>query len=59
MAVRTTTDQEISVTGVVADEDRDGAFRPEAVAAVPVRIDESTQELALDVQVELIVEGCP
>ena len=47
------------MTGVLAEEDRAGPFRPEAVAGVPVRIDESAQELAPDVQVELIVEGCP
>ena len=46
------------MTGVLAEEDRAGPFRPEAVAGVPVRIDASAQELARGEQVELIVEGC-
>jgi hypothetical protein len=95
VAVRNLTDREITVTGVVADEDRDGAFVPDAVqepvtipprgrASVAVRGtvhgcqyggqsvrlagpelkmrdaegEETTQQLALDVVVELIVEGC-
>jgi hypothetical protein len=96
VSVRNLTDRDISVTGVVADEDRDGAFVPESVAGAPVRIpagqrgqvevegtvrgcryggqavplagpelemrdadgEERTQELALDVRVELVVEGC-
>jgi hypothetical protein len=95
VAVRNLTDREITVTGVVADEDRDGAFVPDAVQE-PVRIpprgrasvavrgtvhgcqyggqtvplagpelkmrdaegEETTQQLPLDVVVELIVEGC-
>ena len=96
VTVRNVTDREISVTGVVADEDRDGAFVPESVAGAPVKIpagrvgqvevtghvrgcqyggqavplagpelalrdaggEERTQELPLDVQVEILVEGC-
>ena len=96
VAVRNVTDQDISVTGVVADEDRDGAFVPGSVADAPVKIprgqrgqvtvegtihgcqyggqqvplagpelemrdadgEERTQELALDVRVDIVVEGC-
>jgi hypothetical protein len=95
VAVRNLTDREITVTGVVHDEDRDGAFVPDAEqgpvtipprarASVTVRGtihgcqyggqavrlagpelrmrdskgDETTQQLPLDVVVELIVEGC-
>ena len=96
VALRNVTDREISVTDVIADEDRDGAFVPESVAGAPVRIpaggrgqvevqgtvhgcdyggqsvplagpelamrdadgDETTQEIALDVKIRLIVEGC-
>jgi len=52
VAVRNKTDQDISVTGVVADEDRDGAFLPEAVVGAPVRIAASQRE-------SVEVEGCP
>ena len=96
VSVRNVTDREIAVTGVKADEDRDGAFVPESVVGAPVEIpagergqvevegevrgcqfggqtvplagpelelrsggDERTQQLELDVRVELVVdEGC-
>ena len=96
VAVRNVTDRAVSVTGVVPDEDRDGAFVPESVVGAPVQItaggrgrvevtgrvhgcqyggqsvqlagpelklrdaegEETTQQLPLDVVVELIVEGC-
>ena len=96
VSVRNVTDREIAVTGVKADEDRDGAFVPRSVVGAPVRIpaggraqvevegevrgcryggqtvplagpelelrsggDERTQQLELDVRVELVVEeGC-
>lgn len=96
VALRNVTDREISVTGVVADEDRDGAFVPRSVVGAPVKIpagergqievqgevdgcqyggqavplagpelqmrsggDEKTQQLELDVRIELVVEeGC-
>ena len=90
------TDRDLSVTGVAADEDRDGAFVPESVAGAPVEIpaggradvevqgrvqgcdyggrpvplagpelrmrdeegEENTREVALDVRIELMVQGC-
>jgi hypothetical protein len=96
VSVRNITDREISVTGVKADEDRDGALVPKSVVGAPVTIaagergqvevegvvhgcqyggqtvplagpelqmrsggDERTQEVELDVRVELVVEeGC-
>lgn len=96
VSLRNVTNHDVFVTGVVADEDRDGAFVPESVAGAPVRIparsigqaevqgrvrgcryggqavplagpelamrdadgDEHTQELALDVRLEIVVEGC-
>ena len=96
VSVRNVTDREIAVTGVKADEDRDGAFVPGSVVGAPVEIgpgergqvevegtvrgcqyggqtvplagpelelrsggDERTQQLELDVRVELVVEdGC-
>ena len=38
VAVRNVTDREISVTDVVADEDRDGAFVPQEVLGAPLKI---------------------
>jgi hypothetical protein len=96
VSVRNVTENEISVTDVVADADRDGAFVPESVVGAPVRIapgergrvevqgtvrgcdfggqtvplagpeldlrtgdEERTQQIELDVRVELVVEeGC-
>ena len=96
VSVRNVTDREIAVTGVKADEDRDGAFVPQSVSGAPVEIapgergqveisgevrgcqfggqtvplagpelemrsgdDERTQQLELDVRIELVVEdGC-
>ena len=96
VSVRNVTDREIAVTGVKADEDRDGAFVPKSVVGAPVTIpagergqvevegevrgcryggqtvplagpelemrsgdDERTQQLELDVRIELVVEdGC-
>jgi hypothetical protein len=96
VSVRNVTEDELEVTGVKADEDRDGAFVPESVVGAPVKIapgergqvevqgtvhgcdfggqtvplagpelelrsgdDERTQQLELDVRVELVVEeGC-
>lgn len=55
VSVRNDTDREIAVTGVVADEDRDGAFVPRSVAGVPVRIAPGGRE-RLEVQGE--VRGC-
>ena len=38
VTVRSPTDEVVSVTGVAADEDRDGAFVPEGVASGPVQV---------------------
>jgi hypothetical protein len=53
--VRNVTDREITVTGVVADDDRDGAFVPEKVAGAPVKIPADSQ---VQVEVEGTVHGC-
>ena len=96
VSLRNVTDRDLTVTGVVADEDRDGAFVPESIAGAPVEIpaggranvevqgrvkgcdyggqsvplagpelrmrdsegEENTQEVALDVRIELNVQGC-
>jgi hypothetical protein len=55
VSVRNVTDQEISVTGVKADEDRDGAFVPRTVAGAPVRIAPGAEQ-QLEIQGE--VRGC-
>jgi hypothetical protein len=55
VAVRNVTDREISVTDVVADEDRDGAFVPERVDGAPVRIAAGEQA---EVTVQGRVDGC-
>ena len=55
VAVRNVTDREISVTGVEADEDRDGAFVPESVAGAPVEIPPGERA---QVEVEGTVHGC-
>jgi hypothetical protein len=55
VSVRNVTEREISVTGVVADEDRDGAFVPESVAGAPVRIPAGARG---QVEVEGTVNGC-
>jgi hypothetical protein len=39
VAVRNFTDREITVTGVVADEDRDGAFVPDADVVVELIVE--------------------
>jgi hypothetical protein len=97
VTVRNVTDEPLSVTGLIADPDRDGAFVPEGIAGAPVTIrpDESApltveghvdgcrfgkqavwlagpelamrrpgggearQQIPLDIQVEIITEGCP
>jgi hypothetical protein len=96
VALRNVTDRDLEVTGLVADEDRDGAFVPRAVAGAPVAIpaggrgqvtvegvvkgcrfggqtvpmagpelklrdsegEQATQQIALDMRVELVTEGC-
>jgi hypothetical protein len=55
VAVRNITQGEVSITGVVADEDRDGAFVPESVAGAPVKI--AAGERA-QVEVQGTVRGC-
>lgn len=55
VSVRNVTDREISVTGVVADEDRDGAFVPRSVVGAPVRIAAGQRG---QVEVEGVVHGC-
>ncbi len=53
--VRNPTDEVVSVTGVAADEDRDGAFVPERIADGPVPVPPGEEA---DVTVEGTVRGC-
>jgi hypothetical protein len=55
VAVRNTTSEVISVTGVAADDDRDGAFVPERVENGPVQVRPGRSE---PVTVEGTVRGC-
>ncbi len=55
VTVRNPTDEVVSVTGVVADEDRDGAFVPERIAGGPVAVRPGAEA---DVAVEGTVRGC-
>ena len=55
VAVRNVTEREISVTDVVADEDRDGAFVPQEVVGAPVKIPPGARG---QVTVEGTVHGC-
>ncbi len=55
VTVRNPTDEVVSVTGVVADEDRDGAFVPERIAGGPVAVRPGAEA---DVKVEGTVRGC-
>lgn len=55
VTVRNPTDEVVAVTGVVADEDRDGAFVPERVANGPVQVSPGGKA---DVTVEGTVKGC-
>ena len=55
VSVRNVTDRPISVTGVKADEDRDGAFVPKSVAGAPVEIPAGGRG---QVEVEGVVHGC-
>jgi hypothetical protein len=55
VTVRNLSDREISVTGVVADEDRDGAFVPESVAGAPVTIPAGGRAR---IEVQGTVDGC-
>jgi hypothetical protein len=53
--VRNTSAKAVTVTGVKADRDRDGAFVPERVPGAPVRIEPGA---AASVPVEGTVHGC-
>jgi hypothetical protein len=53
--VRNPTDEVVSVTGVVADEDRDGAFVPERISGGPVAVRPGADAR---VTVEGTVRGC-
>ena len=55
VTVRNPTDEVVSVTGVAADEDRDGAFVPERVANGPVQVPPGEEA---EVTVEGTVRGC-
>ena len=55
VAVRNPTSEVVSVTGVVADEDRDGAFVPERIENGPVQIKPGA---TAPVTVEGTVHGC-
>ena len=55
VTVRNPTDEVVSVTGVVADEDRDGAFVPERISGGPVAVRPGAEA---DVTVEGTVRGC-
>ena len=55
VTIRNLTDEPISITGVKADEDRDGAFVPKAVAGGPVEIAAGSEGR---VEVEGTVRGC-
>ena len=53
--VRNTSSKAVTITGVKADQDRDGAFVPERVPGAPVRIEPGA---AAVVPVEGTVHGC-
>ena len=55
VTVRNPTDEVVSVTRVVADEDRDGAFVPERIAGGPVAVRPGAEAA---VTVEGTVRGC-
>jgi predicted small lipoprotein YifL len=55
VTVRNPTDEVVSVTGVAADEDRDGAFVPERIVNGPVQVQPDREA---DVIVEGTVRGC-
>ena len=55
VTVRNPTDEVVSVTGVAADEDRDGAFVPERVDGGPVQVPAGGEA---QVTVEGTVKGC-
>jgi hypothetical protein len=55
VTVRNRTDEPISITGVKADEDRDGAFVPKAVAGAPVEVGPGAEQ-QLEIRGE--VRGC-
>ena len=55
VTVRNTSSDAIEVTGVKADEDRDGAFVPERVDGAPVKIEAGASE---PVTIEGTVHGC-
>ena len=55
VTVRNVTDQPISITGVSADEDRDGAFVPKAVRGAPVEIAPAAER---ELEIEGDVRGC-
>jgi hypothetical protein len=55
VTVRNLTSEVVSVTGVAADEDRDGAFVPERVANGPVQVEPRGEA---DVTVAGTVHGC-
>ena len=55
VTVRNPTDEVVSVTGVAADEDRDGAFVPERVDGGPVQVPAGGRSA---VTVEGTVKGC-
>ncbi len=55
VTVRNTSSDAIEVTGVKADEDRDGAFAPERVDGAPVKIEAGASE---PVTIEGTVHGC-
>ena len=55
VTVRNVTDKPISITGVKADADRDGAFVPKAVAGAPVEVGPGAEQ-QLEIQGE--VRGC-
>jgi len=55
VTVRNPTSEVVSVTGVAADEDRDGAFVPERIGNGPVHVEPGREA---DVTVEGTVRGC-
>jgi hypothetical protein len=55
VTVRNTGPEPVSVTGVEADPERDGAFVPERVAGAPVRIGAGAEE---ELTIEGRVDGC-
>jgi predicted small lipoprotein YifL len=55
VTVRNPTEEVVSVTGVAADEDRDGAFVPEHVGGAPVQVPAGGRAA---VEIEGTVAGC-